>query len=78
MSQKPPELLPPAAADRATVVRLMKIHEEEKTSITNRPARSTYPEKKSVLTSGATPLQTSFPCVVPQETILMSGDVATQ
>ena len=54
MSQKPPELLPPAA-DCATVVRLKRIHEEENSSITNRPARCTYPEKKSVLTSGATP-----------------------
>jgi hypothetical protein len=55
MSQKPSELLPPAAADWATVVRLKKIHKEEDGSIINRPARSTYPEKKSVLTSGATP-----------------------
>ena len=39
-----------------SVVRLKRIHEEENSSITNRPARCTYPEKKSVLTSGATPV----------------------
>jgi hypothetical protein len=55
LHQKSPQLLPPAAADCATVVRLIKIHEEQKSNITNRPARSTYPKKKSVLTSGATP-----------------------
>ena len=55
LHQKSPELLPPAAADCATGVRLIKIHKEHKSSITNRPARSTYPKKKSVLTSGATP-----------------------
>jgi hypothetical protein len=55
LHQKSPELLPPAAADWATGVRLKKIHEEESSSITNRPARSTYPKKKSVLTSEATP-----------------------
>jgi hypothetical protein len=55
MQQKSPELLPPAAADCATGVRLIKIHEEEKTRITNRSARSTYPKKKSVLTSETTP-----------------------
>jgi hypothetical protein len=60
--QKTPERLPPAAADRVAGVRLTKIHEEEKSSITNRPARPTYPEKKSVLTSGATPvIETAFP-----------------
>jgi hypothetical protein len=52
---KSPELLPLAAADWATGVRLTMIHEEEKSSITNRPARSTYPKKKPVLASGATP-----------------------
>jgi len=35
---------------------LNKIDEEEKSSITNRTARPTYPRKKSVLTSEATPL----------------------
>src|ERR1039458_2298374 len=55
LHQKSPELLPPAAADCATGVRLIKIHKEEKTRITNRSARSTYPKKKSVLTSEATP-----------------------
>lgn len=33
-----------------TVVRLTKIHEEQRSSITNRSARSSYPKKKSVLT----------------------------
>ena len=52
---KTPELLPPAAADCAAGVRLLKIHEEEKTGIINRSARSTYRKKKSVLTTEATP-----------------------
>jgi hypothetical protein len=56
MHQKTPELLPPTAADCATGVRLNKIDEEENRSITNRPARPTYPKKKSVLTSEASPL----------------------
>jgi hypothetical protein len=55
MHQNSPALLPPAAADLVADVRLIKIHEEEKSSITNRLARSTYPSKKSVLTSEATP-----------------------
>jgi hypothetical protein len=59
LHQKSPELLPPAAADCATVVRLIKIHEEPKSSITNRPPRPTYPRKKSVLTSEATPVEHS-------------------
>ena len=53
--QKSPELLPPAAADRVAGVRLTQIHEEEHSSITNCPASSIYPKKKSALTSGATP-----------------------
>src|ERR1039457_1318818 len=55
LHQESPELLPPAAADRATVVRLIKTHEKPKSSITNRPARPTYPREKSVLTSEASP-----------------------
>jgi hypothetical protein len=53
--QNSPELLPPAAAGWVSGVRLIKIHEKEKSSITNRSAGSIYPKKKSVLTSGATP-----------------------
>jgi hypothetical protein len=60
LHQKTPELLPPAAADRITGVRLIKTHEEKKSSITNRPARPTYPRKKSVLTSEATPWRTGI------------------
>src|ERR1039458_10688351 len=63
LHQKSPELLPPAAADCATGVRLIKIHEEEKTRITTRSARSTYPKKKSVLTSEATPQFICIPLV---------------
>ena len=55
MHQNFQELLPPAAADWATGVRLIKIDEEDRNSIINRPGRSTYPKEKSVLTSGATP-----------------------
>jgi hypothetical protein len=60
MHQKSPTLLPPAAADCATGVQLNKIDEEEKSSITNRTARPTYPRKKSVLTSEATPVVTGY------------------
>ena len=49
-----PELLPPAAGDCTAGRRLTK-SEEEETIIINRPGESTYPEEKSVLTSGATP-----------------------
>jgi hypothetical protein len=61
MHQNFPELLPPAAADCAAGVRLIKIHEQEKTRITDRSARSTYPKKKSVLTSETTPVLVEFP-----------------
>jgi hypothetical protein len=47
-------LLPPAAADWAAVSPLTKSEENERIII-NRSDRSTYPGKKSVLTSGATP-----------------------
>src|ERR1700728_907097 len=48
------ELLQPAAADRASRRRLTKGKEQD-TIIINRSGRSTYPEEKSVQTSGATP-----------------------
>ena len=52
---KSSELLPPAAADWVTGVRLKVSNEKEQNDIIfNRPARSTYPSKKSVLTSEAT------------------------
>src|SRR5579872_1715841 len=50
-----PELLPAALADCPTCRELTK-SEEEETIIINRPGTSTYPEEKSVLTSGATPV----------------------
>jgi hypothetical protein len=50
-----PELLPPVASDCAARRRLTK-SEEEETIIINRSGRSTYPEEKSVQTSGATPV----------------------
>ena len=53
-------LLPPAAADLVTGVRLITIHDEDQNSLINRPARSTYPGKKSVLTSEATPKKCPF------------------
>jgi DNA ligase D-like protein (predicted 3'-phosphoesterase) len=46
------ELLPPAAADRGSGVRLTQTDD---TSIINRRGRSTYPQGKSVRRSGATP-----------------------
>ena len=49
-----PELLTPSASDCAARRPLTK-SEEEETIIINRPGRSTYPDEKSVLTSGATP-----------------------
>jgi hypothetical protein len=50
-----PELLPLNAADCACS-RLLTKNEDEETITINHPGRSTYPEEKSVLTSGATPL----------------------
>src|SRR5271167_2615157 len=55
--RKKPELLPLNAADRASPRPLTKIQDEENITI-HRPGRSTYPEEKSVLTSGATPIWT--------------------
>ncbi len=52
-NRKSEELLPPAAADRAAGVRLEK---SEEINIINRLGRSTHPNEKSVLRSGATPL----------------------
>jgi len=52
---KTPELLPLNAADCAWSRPLTKSEDEETITI-NRPGRSTYPEEKSVLTSGATPV----------------------
>jgi len=55
-AKKPePELLP--SRGRVTALRRRRLTktEEEETIIINRPGRSTYPEQKSVLTSGATP-----------------------
>ncbi len=52
--QQSEALLPPAAADCSSGVRLMKSEDRNTENIINRPGRSTYPEEKSVLTSGAT------------------------
>ena len=53
--RKKPELLPLNAADCACS-RPLTTSEDEETITINRPGRSTYPEEKSVLTSGATPV----------------------
>ena len=53
--RKNPELLPLNAADRASRRLLTKIQDEDRITI-HRPGRSTYPEEKSVLTSGTTPV----------------------
>jgi hypothetical protein len=50
-----PELLTPSASDCAARRRLTK-SEDKETIIINRSGRSTYPEEKSVQTSGATPI----------------------
>jgi hypothetical protein len=55
LSQKSPELLPPAAADSATVVRLKKIHEEKNQQHHQPPSQIHLSRQESVLTSGATP-----------------------
>jgi hypothetical protein len=49
-----PELLPATPADCPTGRELTQ-SEDEETIIINRPDRSTYPDRESVLTSGATP-----------------------
>jgi hypothetical protein len=53
--KNPPELLPPAAADRACGIRLKQIKDGKTGNIINRSHGSTYLDEKSVLTSGATP-----------------------
>jgi hypothetical protein len=53
-NSSPEELLPPAAADRLSARRLTRTKDDE-TIIINRSGRSTYPDEKSVQTSGATP-----------------------
>src|ERR1700677_5129476 len=53
--KNPPELLPPAAADRACGIRLKQIKGGKTGNIINRSHGSTYLDEKSVLTSGATP-----------------------
>ena len=54
-NRKAEELLTPTASDRGAGRRLTK-REDQDTIIINRPDRPTYPDEKSVLTSGATPL----------------------
>jgi hypothetical protein len=54
--RKNPELLPLNAADCACSRPLTKIQDEETITI-NPTGRSTYPEEKSVLTSGTTPFR---------------------
>jgi hypothetical protein len=51
--KSPPELLPPAAADRACGIRLKQIKDWKIGNIINRSHGSTYLDEKSVLTSGA-------------------------
>jgi hypothetical protein len=53
-----PDLLPATPADCPAWRGLTKSKEEE-TIIINRPGRSTYPDEKSVLRSGATPLESA-------------------
>ncbi len=53
--RKNPELLSLNAADRASSRPLTTIQDEETITI-HSPGRSTYPEEKSVLTSGTTPV----------------------
>jgi hypothetical protein len=52
--KNPEELLPATPADRRTRKQLTKAEDEE-TIIINRSGRSTYPNRKSVPTSGSTP-----------------------
>jgi hypothetical protein len=53
--KNPPELLPPSAEDCVCGIRLKKTEDGKTDNIINRSHGSTYLEKKSVLTSGATP-----------------------
>jgi hypothetical protein len=59
-----PELLPPATSDCAARRRLTSSKEEE-TIIINRSGSPTYPEEKSVQTSGATPKINSLESLRP-------------
>jgi hypothetical protein len=52
-----PELLPPFGRETALWARGLTKTEEEETIIINCSGRSTYPDEKSVLRSGATPHQ---------------------
>src|ERR1022692_4271440 len=66
--KNPEELLPASPADRGSGIRLIKSEDRKKDDIINRPGRSTYPREKSVLTSGATPVNSATeasksPCV---------------
>ena len=54
MTKNPEELLPPAAADYVSGIRLTKSEDRKRSDIINRPGRSTYPNEKSVLRSEAT------------------------
>src|SRR5271166_3221540 len=76
--RKKPELLPLNAADCACS-RPLTTSEDEETITINRPGRSTYPEEKSVLTSGATPvtgqLSTAAYPVIQVGTWTMTGTV---
>ncbi len=60
---RPSGVRPPCGGRRLTKT------EEEETIIINRPNRSTYPEQKSVLTSGATPLVAQIERFVKQSSI---------
>src|ERR1019366_7885425 len=66
----PEELLPASPADRGSGIRLIKSEDRKKDDIINRPGRSTYPREKSVLTSGATPVDARLPAVDLPEIIL--------
>jgi hypothetical protein len=54
-SKPQPELLSPFGRETALRVGVLTKTDEEETIIINRPGRSTYPDEKSVLRSGATP-----------------------
>ena len=65
VNQRTEELLAPAASDCVSGVRLKR---SEETFIINRRGRSTHPEKKSVLRSGATPEKLYLQVFAPPET----------
>src|ERR1035438_2337920 len=72
--KNPEELLPASPADRGSGIRLIKSEDRKKDDITNRPARSTYPKKKSVLTSGATPVLLPRPLAGSRSSGSLGGD----